>query len=404
MTKPATLFLLAFAAAPLLRAQPSSPLDAALSGGKILFNARLRDEWGEASNLKDANALTLATRFGFQTAPVDGLQALVEGGNTAVLSPASDYSAGGTNPGGTGRINFPDVPVTYLNQAWASYSGFDSVIKVGRQRLVLDNARFVGDVAWWDKTQTFDAAGITVKPAAGFTLLYDYVWHVSRIYGNEQPQPDWQSRSHFINASYSGWAYGTLTAYGYLLDFQNSAANSSNTYGASFVGAAPVTKDFKFVYRAEAATQSGADNNPLSYTARYVHGQFGGVLDGFELDADYEILGSDGGRKGFATPLATLHLWDGWVNEFLTTPAAGVRDFYLSGGIPLPGPTPLKIVYHRFKSDFGDLDYGHEWDALVTHKIGKHWTLLAEAGRYYRGVVGAYFNTNKYWLQTEFNY
>jgi hypothetical protein len=296
------------------------------------------------------------------------------------------------------------VPVTYLNQAWASYSGFDSVIKVGRQRLVLDNARFVGDVGWWDKMQTFDAAGITVKPAADLTLLYDFVWHVSRIYGNEQPQPDWQSRSHFLNASYSRWAYGTVTAYGYLLDFKNSAANSSNTFGASFAGAAPVTKDVKFVYRAEAATQSDAANNPLSYTARYYRGEFGGALHGFELDADYEVLGSDGGRKGFATPLATLHLWDGWVNEFLTTPANGLRDGYVSAGIPLPGPTPLKLVYHRFKSDLGGIDYGHEWDALITHKFGQHWTLLAEGGRYDRGVVGAYFNTNKYWLQTEFTY
>ena len=50
------------------------------------------------------------------------------------------------------------------------------------------------------------------------------------------------------------------------------------------------------------------------------------------------------------------------------------------------------------------MNYGHEWDALVSHKIGKHWTLLAEAGRYVRGVVGAYFDTNKYWLQTEFNF
>jgi hypothetical protein len=109
MTKPATFLLLALTAAPLLRAQTSSPFATALSAGKILFNARLRDEWGDASNLKDANALTLATRFGFQTAPVDGLQALVEGGNTTVLSPESDTPAAPIRAAPDGST-FPTCP------------------------------------------------------------------------------------------------------------------------------------------------------------------------------------------------------------------------------------------------------------------------------------------------------
>lgn len=377
---------------------------AALTQGKILFNARLRYESGDQSNLKDSNALTLGTRFGFETATVDGFQGLIEGGNTTALSPENDYNAGGTNPAGAGRVAFPDVPVTYLNQAWLSYAGFGDSFTVGRQRLNWDNTRFLGDVSWWQKMQTYDSATAVIAVLPQVDLSYGYVWHVSRIYGNQAPQPDWQSRSHLIHLSDKAWAYGTFTAYAYLLDFTNSPANSSNTYGGSFVGAAPLFGDLKLTYRAEAASQSSAYANPTSYRAGYYHGALGGNLKGFELSADYEILGSDGGRKGFATPLATLHAFNGWVNEFLATPAAGLRDSFVSGTIPLPGPTPLKLVYHKFESDFAHLDYGHEYDAMISHKIGAHWTLLAEAGCYRRGAATGYFDTNKYWLQSEFSY
>jgi hypothetical protein len=377
---------------------------AALSGGTILFNARLRYESGDQSNLKDSNAITLGTRFGFETARIDGIQGLIEGGNTTVLSPGNDYNAGGINPGGAGRVAFPDEPVTYLNQAWLSYDRFDTLLKVGRQRLNLDNTRFVGDVSWWQKMQTYDSVTAAVALLPKLDFFYGYVWHVDRIYGNEAPQPDWRSKSHLLNLSDSAWKYGTVTIYAYLLDFTNSPANSSNTYGGSFVGAVPVAGNLKLTYRAEAASQSGADTNPVSYTAHYFHYSMGGSLERFELSADYEILGSDAGRKGFSTPLATLHAFDGWVNEFLSIPADGLHDFFIAGTVPLPKATPLKVVYHKFESDFGGQDYGHEWDAMITHKIGAHWTLLAEAGRYHRGSASGYFDTNKYWLQTEFSY
>jgi hypothetical protein len=195
-----------------------------------------------------------------------------------------------------------------------------------------------------------------------------------------------------------------MTVFAYLLDFMNSPVNSSNTYGGSFVGVSPVAGDLKLSYRVEGASQSGADSNPVSYTADYFHYSVGGSLEGFEIAADYEVLGSDAGRKGFATPLATLHAFDGWVDEFLSTPAGGLHDFFIAGTVPLSKATPLKVLYHKFNSDLGRLDYGHEWDAMITQKIGGHWTLLAEGGRYHRGSASGYFDTNKYWIQTEFGY
>lgn len=42
------------------------------------------------------------------------------------------------------------------------------------------------------------------------------------------------------------------------------------------------------------------------------------------LDRDH--LGSNGGLHGFQTPLGTKHLFQGWTELFLTTPAQGIRD------------------------------------------------------------------------------
>lgn len=410
MKHPHHLALLALAACVPLAAQTTPPLvtiDDSLSKGTFSLDERLRQEYADQVNLKDSNAFTLRTLFGYTTAPVDGFQAMVQAGNTAVLDNENDYSAGGTNPGGAGRTAAPEVPVTYLNQLWMSYDAFDTLLKVGRQRLVLDNARFVGDVNWWQKMQTFDSATLAATPAKDLTVFYGYLWHINRIYGNQSPQPDWDSRSNLINVSYKGWAYGAFTAYSYLLDFTNSAANSSDTYGGSFAGAAPLAKDFKITYRAEAATQRNAANNPVSYSAPYYRGDLGAVAGPVDFGAGFEELGSDNGTKGFATPLATLHLFDGWANEFLSTPPDGVRDSFVSGGVVLPCGVPVKVVYHDFRSAYGSQTYGHEWDGLVSHKFGRHCNLQLEVARFYGEPLDkptAFFSARKYWLEAEYTF
>jgi hypothetical protein len=404
---PVLLALLAVSASSVLLAasdQPVAPdsLESAIARGKFSLNARLRWEYADQSNLRESNAFTLRTRFGFTTAPVDGLQGMIEGENIAILNNPDDYSAAGTNPGGAGRTAIADPAATDINQGWLSYTFADTTLKAGRQRIVLDNARFVGDVGWRQNAQTFDAATLAAKPTKTVSLYYGYVSRVSRVFGNKSPQPDFTSDSHLVNVAYTGLPYSTVTAYAYLLDFKNSAPNSSDTYGASLTGAAPLTSAWKLTYRAEAATQSDARNNPLSYSARYYVAELGGATSACDFGAGYEVLGSDNGRKGFATPLATLHAFNGWADLFLTTPARGLRDTYGSVGVALPGGYPLKVVYHSFRSDVGSFNYGNEWDLQVAHKIGKAWTLLAKYARY--DGKPPFFDTEKVWLQTEYNF
>lgn len=380
----------------------ADPLAAAIAKGTFSFDARLRWEYADQENLRAANAGTVRTLFGYTTAAVDGIQAMIQGENVAILNRADDYNASGTNPGGAGRTAIADPAGTDVNQAWVGSTFAGDTMKLGRQRIVLGNARFVGDVGWRQNMQTFDAATFTAAPAAEVSLFYGYVSRVSRVFFNQAPQPDFTSDSHLVNLAYSGVPYGTLTAYAYLLDFKNSAPNSSNTFGASFAGQHALTPAAKLTYRLEAATQRGARNNPLRYTATYYVGELGATAGIIDIGGGYEVLGSDGGRKGFATPLATLHAFNGWADEFLTTPNAGLTDSYAWLGVTAPGGFPLKAIYHQFRSDVGSHNYGDEWDGLVTHKLTKHWVVLAKAAHY--NGKPPFFDTDKLWLQTEYTF
>jgi len=137
----------------------------AIAKGKFNLNVRLRYEGVEQSTFEEeANAPTIRTRFGYTTAPLYGFQGMIEGENIAVIGPEDNYNAAGSN-NTTDRPIIQEPPTTELNQAWLSYSYTNWVTaKGGRQRLVLDNHRFIGDSAWRQNQQTFDAMTLGSTP------------------------------------------------------------------------------------------------------------------------------------------------------------------------------------------------------------------------------------------------
>src|SRR6185369_6912530 len=91
------------------------------------------------------------------------------------------------------------------------------------------------------------------------------------------------------------------------------ARKSSQTYGARFAGAMPLSKKVKLSYAASYARQMDDKNNPVSYEADYGAAELGLEAYGFKLTGGYELLGSDASATGivggyaFQTPYATLH-------------------------------------------------------------------------------------------------
>ncbi|MBK8475974.1 MAG: hypothetical protein IPL39_06575 [Opitutaceae bacterium] len=398
LIRTATIALGLLAAGITFAAEPAT-LEEALLGGKVSLNLRARYEGVDQTGLKDADAFTLRTRLGYTTAAYQGFKASLEFENIA--SPDGDaYSQAGLNSSGAGKAVVADPVGSEVNQVWLSYTTGATSLTAGRQRLVLDNARFVGDVGWRQNAQTFDAFVLQNKSVEKLALTYAYLDRVNRVFGHKHAQGAWKSDSHLVNAAYTGLPYGTLTTYVYLLDFDSAAASSCATYGLSFAGTAPVSDALKITYRSEYARQVDYGSSTLDYASDYYAIETGLAHKLGSLALGYEVLGSDH-NVGFKTPLATLHAFNGWADLFLNTPASGLRDLYIKAAVSLPGEVKLLAFYHHFEADRGGAGLGSEFDLQLGRKLYKSVTGLVKYAAFDRATT-TLPNVQKLWVQVEY--
>jgi hypothetical protein len=360
--------------------------------------ARLRYERVDQASLPDsADALTIRLRAGAEL-KVAGFSVLAEGEGTLAL--ADDYND--TLPD-NGIEPFPvvaDPENLELNRLQVSYLKNGTGLTVGRQRISLDNQRFVGAVGWRQNEQTFDA----VRGQAKFgvvTLDATYAISQRTVFGVDSPNEHFDGDLVLLNGGVGLPVVG-VKAFAYLIDYDTRVAFSSQTYGFLATGELAMPALGKLSGLVSFATQSDYGANPIAYDAEYFNAQLGLALSGFMLTAGYEQLGSDDGVAAFQTPLATLHAFNGWADLFLTTPANGLRDYYAavskSFAVPLLPRLKADLVYHNFDSDFGGIDYGSEWDASLGFKLGQV-ALLAKYANY--DAAGFAVDTEKFWLQAE---
>lgn len=360
----------------------------ALREGEAHLNLRMRYET-VAEELADGgqragDALTLKTRINFQSAQVAGISGFLEFDDVS-------HFAGESNDGVNGKVAEPLIadPVgTEVNQAFLAYSNWDSKFKYGRQRLVYDNHRFIGHVAWRQNEQTYDAFTVVNNSVENLELNYAYIFNVNRIFGEASAVGDAEMSSHLINASYT-LPVGSVAGYAYLLESDDNFVGFNNmdtqTYGLRWQGGRG-----SLGYILEYAIQESAGENPGDYSADYLLVEASYKLDLLSLALGYEALGAD--REGFfVTPLATLFKFQGWtdtfVNKGLGNISEGVNDSYLSlGGVTL-GVNWL-LAYHRFESGqsngVGDSDLGSEFGGM----LGKRWGAYSAELRYARYSAG----------------
>lgn len=392
---------LCLAAALPAQADANSPVEA-LSSGKAALELRYRFELVDQPDLFDdkANAHTLRVRLGYESARWNGLRLRAEADHVAALL---DDEFNSTRNGETGYPTVADPKGTDLNQLAVDYQATDALsFTLGRQRLSYDNQRFIGSVAWRQNEQTFDALSMQWKATPDIVVSYAYLEEIRRVFGPDEgtPPEKWDSDSHLLNAS-GTFGIFTVTGYHYALDLEDAPALSSQTTGLR-VAAKPTAGGFTFPITLEYAKQSDYADNATDFDADYTLIEAGVERKGYGLSLGREVLGADGDAGvALQTPLATLHLFQGVTDLFLTTPANGMEDSYVRLRAPL-GPLALTLGYNRFEADRGNADYGDETSAVLAWKVNPTLQLMLKAADYQAEDFGT--DTTKMWLMATLSF
>ncbi|KKC24130.1 alginate export family protein [Sphingomonas sp. SRS2] len=394
---------------------------------KPLIDTRLRYETVDQTGIANkADALTARARLGVE-ASEGPLSFLVEAEATMALD--ESYFSGVNRKPAYPIVADPEN--VELNRIQVQYKGIaGTVVTAGRQRINLDDQRFVGSVGWRQNEQTFDAVRIEYAGIKNLKVDLTYSWSDRTIWGVDGGKRGFVTRPQamngdniFANAGYKT-PLGTLSAFFYRVDVDETPAAlqrmSSNSFGARFTGSRPLGKAIKWSYTLSFARQQDNGTNPLDYRADYFLAEGGLDIAAFKLGAGVEQLGGDAtvttkatatafaGGFAFQTPFATLHKFQGWADKFLTTPAAGITDYYTSAGYGWKKVGPFDTIaataaWHRYTSDVGSIVYGDEINVQLQAKL-KKYTLTAKYADYQRKGIASFAgdaDTKKFWLSVD---
>jgi hypothetical protein len=426
------VFALLAAASALGAAAHADPLLDALANGKPVIDLRARYEAvDDAGKTVDANALTFRARLGYETGAWNGLSVQADfdqiWGNDAYNSTRN------------GKTQYPvvaDPSMTALNRLQLTYvSDFDTKFILGRQRLLIGNQRFVGNSGWRQHEQTFDALSAVNSTIDGLTLSYAYLYRVNRVYGPEMPVPSntpaaaagqatyFKSNSHILDGVYGGISGLKLEGYAFLLDLSapGYAALPAQQLATARLSTATVggRGDYGFALAggvagklsAEFAHQSDYADNPLAISLNYWLGEGSVTWQGLSGLVGYEVLDGNG-TIGFATPLATLHAFNGWADMFLTTPVNGLKDLYVKAGYAVPADfiaaksLNLAVLWHDYHTDALDRGIGGEWDLQAELVLDSNLSFMAKYADYAGSgtAFGGFPDKSVFWLQTAYKY
>ncbi|QTN32781.1 hypothetical protein HZ994_10700 [Akkermansiaceae bacterium] len=413
-----TLPLLAFiASAAQAGTPPGNPAITPPAGEdwiKPLIDIRARYEYADIGSpaLGSANALTFRERIGLETRPFRGFSTLIEG--EFLQAACNNYDSGpgaSTHPDNPALTGISDPRTNELNQAFLRYRDEETTLIAGRQRIILDNAAFVGNVVWRQNEQTYDALSITNTSIEDLTLFYACANRANRIFGSEASGAlkAFEGDIHLLHAAYTGFRDATLTGYIYLMDFNRTSANanyiSNNTYG--IIASAPAGP---FNLYGELALQTDVSGSPAAKPGRTHYAHLNASMKAGEntFTLGWECLGAD-----FVTPLATVHAYNGYADAFINPRIGlvrnpGLNDIYLTHAVPMPIlGIGLSQSLHLFGDNDSNFDFGWEYDTTLTRKFNDNLLAIVKCAWFDSSGAGtaanpAPFDTTR--LSIELNY
>lgn len=341
------------------------------------LDIRSRYEFGDIDGLDVSHAWTFRERLGLKTMAWNGFSAFIEGEFSQAA--IDDYNGGAplADPAVPGNTIIGDPETNELNQLYLQYEGYDNVARVGRQRIIYDNAAFIGNVGWRQNEQTFDGISLTNKCVDALTLNFAYINQVNRIYGSDaegtlENQP---GDIYLFNASYAGIKGVTLGGYAYVMNFDDAPGLDNSTFGVSAKGDL-----LGLTLYGELAWQDDA-GKLANDEAMYAHLTATKNIGKQTLTLGFESLGA-----GFKTPLATVHAFNGFADVTdaarITGNHNGLSDLYLSHAIPVFWGMKWTNVLHAMGDNEISTGYGWEFDSVLTKKFDKNFQAIAKLAHF----------------------
>jgi len=363
-----------------------------------LVDIRLRYEFADIDGLDPAHSLTTRERLGLKTKAWNGFSALVEGEFTQAI--VDDYHGGapGAEPFDPRNSVIADPETNELNQAYLQYAGFDSILRLGRQQIVYDNAAHIGDVIWRQNQQTYDAFSIANTSLPGLTVKYALANQVNRIFGSDATGvfSNAPGELHLLNASYAGIKGLTLGGYVYLMEFDEAAASGwdNDTFGLSAKGSlAGLALHGELAWQDKAGALNNEEGLYAHFTATKNFGPQALTLGLEHLDA------------GVQTPLSTVHAFNGYADATdgrrVAGTHGGLTDTYLSHSLPILWGMKWINTAHIFGDNAIGTDLGFGFDSVLVKKFDNHLTAIGKLGYFDTGDA-LYKSTTR--VTVELNY
>ena len=341
------------------------------------IDVRSRYEFGDADGLDPSHAWTFRERLGFKTMAWNGFSAFVEGEFTQAA--IDDYHGGAppADPAVFGNTVIADPETNELNQAYLQYQGFNTTARIGRQRIIYDNAAFIGNAGWRQNEQTFDGFAFSNKCVKDLTLNFAYLNQVNRIFGSDAGGvlENLPGDIYLFNASYAGIGGVTLGGYAYVMNFDDTPGLENNTFGVSAKGdALGLTLYGELAWQNHAGRFADDEAFYAHFTATKAFGKQSLTL-GFEsLDA------------GFKTPLATVHAFNGFADVTdagrISGNHNGLADLYLSHTIPVCWGMKWSNSLHAMGDNEISAGYGWEYDSVLAKKFNDNFLAIAKLAHF----------------------
>lgn len=323
-------------------------------------------------------------------------------------------------------INKPviaDPSGTEVNQLHLKYSTGTTNVTLGRQVIDHGDHRFIGDVGFRQNDQTYDGIRLQHKSINGLELDYAYISKVNRIFGNDAgtslqaadirfaslngTRPTAQLGNHDVDGhlfrgTATVWDYVDLSAFSYIVHNSDVAAFSSRTFGTS-ADIKYKQGNVKWLASLIFARQKQHERTVNSWLNFY-RWEFGAELKPFKLSFRQERFGEQNGVS-FSTPLSTLHKFQGWADQFLATPTAGLID---SSVLLLWRKRPFTIDfrYHHFDAAQDRTTIANEFNVDLIYKIDRKHELRFRFAKFNpaRGQPIKINNVRKAFLAYSYNF